>query len=80
MSAFEIKEGKMQVSFIQPTVQQPRAPIDYNKVDFEVLAREIHTVDQIEFHKQAGEMIYSTLTGKSIVVHQLQSSLNNISA
>lgn len=70
----------MQVSFIQPTVQQPRAPTDYKKVGFEVLARDIHPVDQIEFHKKAREMIYSTLTGKSIVVHQLQSSLNNISA
>ena len=37
-------------------------------------------MDQIEFHKQAGEMIYSTLTGKSIVFHQLQSFVNNISA
>lgn len=80
MSSFDIKEGKVQVSFIQPIMQQSRAPIDYNKFHFEVLARDIHIVDQIEFHKQAGEMIYSTLTGKSIVVHQLQSSVNNISA
>ena len=51
MSIFDIKEGKMQVSFIQSTVQQPRAPTDYKKVDFEMLARDIHPLDQIEFHK-----------------------------
>jgi len=33
------------------------------------LARDIHPIDQIEFHKQAGEMIYSTLTGKAIAAH-----------
>jgi len=49
-------------------------------VDYEVLARDIHPIDQIELHKYAREMIYSTLTGKAIASHQLQNSLNNISA
>jgi len=49
-------------------------------VDFEVLARDIHPIDQIELHKKTGEMIYSTLTRKAIAAHQLQNSLNNISA
>ena len=80
MSAFDIKEGKMQMSFIKPTVQQPRTSTDFKKIDFEVLVGDIHPIDQIEFHKQDGEMIYSTLTGKSIASHQLQNSLNNISA
>ena len=43
------------------------------------MAKDIHLLDQIEFHKQAREMIYSTLTGKAIAAHQLQNSLNNIS-
>ena len=38
-----------------------------------MLARDIHPIDQIELHQQAGEMIYSTLTGKAIAAH------NNIS-
>jgi len=80
MSTFDITEGKMHVSFIQPNVQQPRVHTDYKKVDFEVLAGDVHLVDQIEFQKQNGEIIYSTLIGKSIYVHPLQSSLNNILA
>lgn len=79
MSAFEIKEGKLQMTFMKPTTQQPKTTSDFKRVDFEVLTRDIHPIDQIELHKQAGEMIYSTLTSKSITSHQLQNSLNNIS-
>ena len=71
MSAFDIKEGKLQMSFIKPRAQQPKTSSHFKRVDFEVLARDIHPIDQIEFPKQAGEMIYFTLTGKSIVAHQL---------
>ena len=78
MLAFDIKVGKMEVSVMQPTIQQPKTLADYRKIDFEVLARDIHPMDQIEFHKQAGEMIYSTLTGKSTTAHRLQGSLDNI--
>lgn len=80
MSSFDIKEGKMQMSFTKPTVQEPRTLASFKKIEFEVLARDIHPTDQIEFHKRAGEIIYSTLTGKAIASHQLQNSLNNISA
>lgn len=34
MSAFDIKERKMQMTFIKPTTQQPRAASDFKKVDF----------------------------------------------
>lgn len=51
MSSFDIKEGKMQMSFIKPTIQQPRTLADFKKIDFEVLARDIHPINQIEFCK-----------------------------
>ena len=71
MSTFDIKEGKMQMSFLKPTTQQPRSMADYLKTNFEVLAKDIHPIDQIELHKQTGEMVYSTLTSKAIAAHQL---------
>jgi len=77
MSAFDIKEGKMQMSFLKPIVQQPKSMADYLKTNFEVLARDIHPIDQIELHKKTGEMVYSTLTSKAITAHQLQNSLSN---
>ena len=78
MSSFEVKEGKMQMAFMKPTAQQPIIVVDFKKIDFEVLAKDNHPIDQIELHKQIGEMIYSTVTGKTITAHQLQNSLNNI--
>jgi len=51
ISAFDIKAGKMQVSFLHPIVQQPKTSAEYKKTDFEVLARDVHPIDQIEFHK-----------------------------
>ena len=79
MSAFDIKQRKMQMSFLKPTTQQPKSMVDYLKTNFEVLSKDIHPIDQIELHKQIGEMVYSTLTSKAIAAHQLQNSLNNIS-
>lgn len=67
------------MSFMKPTTQQPTAITDYLKMDFEVLVKDIHPINQIELHKQTGEMVYSTLTIEAIVAHQLQNSLNNIS-
>jgi len=39
MSTFNIKEARMQMSFLKPTTQQPRSMEDYLKTDFEVLAK-----------------------------------------
>ena len=66
------------MTFMKPTNQQPRTTADFKKIDFKVLAKDIHPIDQIELHKQTGQMIYSTLIGKAIAAHQLQNSLNNI--
>lgn len=79
-SAFDIKEGKMQMSFLKPTTQQPKSMADYLKKDFEVMEKDIHPIDQIELHKQTRKMVYSTLISKATASHQLQNSLNNISA
>lgn len=79
-SAFNIKEGKMQMIFLKPTTQQPKSMVDYLKMEFEVLAKDIHPIDQIELHKQNGVMVYSTLTSNAIVADQPQNALNNISA
>jgi len=65
---------------LQPTIHQPKTLADYKKTNFEVLARDVHPIDQIEFHKQVGEMIYSTLTRKAMAAHRLQDSLDNVTA
>jgi len=39
------------MTFLNPTTQQPRSAANYQKIDFEVLAKGIHPIDQIELHK-----------------------------
>jgi len=45
MLVFDVKEGKMQLTFMKPTTQQPKSTAYYKKIDFEVLAKEIHPID-----------------------------------
>ncbi len=80
MLAYDIKEGKMQMSFLKPTVQQPKSFLRYLKTDFEVLPKDIHPIDQIELHKKTRDMVYSTLTSKAMMAYRLQNSLNNTTA
>ena len=77
MSSYDIKEGKMIMSYFKPKMQQPESPIDFIRTNLEVLTKDIHPMDQIELHKQTREMVYSTLTDKEMTAHKLQNSLDN---
>ena len=68
------------MSHFKPKVHQPQTAADYVKTNFEVMEKDIHPLDQIELHKQTGEMIYSTLTDKSMMAQRLQNSLDNTTA
>ena len=51
---------------------------DYKKVDIEVQTKKIHALDQIEFHRQSSEMLYSTITSKAMSVKKLQNTIINM--
>ena len=68
----------MQMTFLHPIVQYPKSSADYRKITFEVQAKDLHPIDQIEIHKKAGEIIYSTMTNKAMSVQKIQNSLENI--
>ena len=70
----------MTMSHFTPTVQQPQTAADYIRTNLEVLSKDIHPMDQIELHKQTGEMVYATLADKTLVNYRLQNSLNNTAA
>ena len=80
MAAYDIQEGKMTLSHFRPTMQQPQSAANYIRTNLEVFAKDIHPMDQIEFHKQTGEMVYSTLADKNLMAHRLQNSLHNTAA
>ena len=79
MAAYDIKEEKMILSHFKPKVPQPQIAADYIKTNLEVLAKDIHSMDQIELHKQTSEMVYATLADKAMMAHQLKESLKNTS-
>lgn len=80
MSAYDIAEGKMTMSHFMPALLQPQSAADYIRTNLEVFAKDIHPMDQIELHKQTGEMVYSTLADKTLLAHKLQNSLHNTTA
>ena len=45
MSTYDIKEGKMIMSYSKPKVQQPQSTTDYIPTNLEVLAKDIHPMD-----------------------------------
>ncbi len=77
MAAYDVQEAKLTLSHFTPTEQRPQSAADYIRTNLEVLARDIHPMDQIELHKQTGEMVYATLADKTLVNYRLQNSLNN---
>ena len=80
MAKFDIKQEKMTLSHFKPKVQQPQSAADYIRTNLEVFAKDIHPMDQIELHKQTGEMVYSTLADKTFLAHKLQNYLHNTTA
>ena len=77
MATYDIKEERMILAHFKPKVQQPQSVADYVMTRLEVLAKDIHPMDQIELHKQTGEMVYATLVEKATLVHELKESLKN---
>jgi len=77
MVAYDMKEEKMILSHFKPKVPQPQTAADYIRTNLEVLAKDIHPMDQIELHKKTGEMVYATLADKAMLAHQLKESLSN---
>ena len=70
----------MTMSHFMPTMLQPQSTADYIRTNLEVFAKDIHPMDQIELHKQTGEMVYSTLADKTFLANKLQNSLHNTTA
>ena len=77
MATYDIKEERMILSHFKPKVQQPQIAADYVKTNLQVMAKDIHPMDQIELHKQTSEMVYATLVDRATLVHELKESLKN---
>ena len=66
------------MSFLQPTTSALKTISEYKKVDLEVDIETIHELDQIQFHKQSSEMLYSTVATKVMSSNKLQNTIFNM--
>ncbi len=78
LSAFNSEKRQFQMAFMEPLVPTPRSVEDYKASIFSIDTKNIHEIDQIDLHKQLGDLIFSTLTGLAMDSSKLQSSLNNV--
>ena len=66
------------MAFPKPKVPFPKTSEYYSKSIFSFDSKEIHPIDQIDLHKQVGEIIYSTLISSAMEKSKLQVSLSKI--
>jgi hypothetical protein len=76
--SFDTEKGRMHMAFLQAQVPHPKAVSDYKRETFEFDVKEVHPADQMDMHRQTGEMIFSTLENTSMTAAKLQVSLNNV--
>jgi hypothetical protein len=77
LSAFDTKKGRMHMAFLQAQVPDPKVITDYKRATFEFQMKDVHPTDQMDLHKQTGEMVFHTLAHASASAAKLQVSLNN---
>ena len=67
----------MHIAFLQAQVPDPKVISDYKRATFEFQAKDVHPTDQMDLHKQTGEMIFHTLSHASTSASKFQIALNN---
>ena len=66
------------MAFLPAQVPHLKEIIDYKRSTFEFDTKEVHPANQMDLHKQTGEMVFSTLENASTTTAKLQVSLNNV--
>jgi len=78
LSTFDTEKGIMHMAFLQAQVPDPKVITDYKRATFEFQTKDVHSADQMDLHKQTGEMVFDTLAHASTTASKLQVSLNNV--
>ena len=64
--------------YLQPTTSTPKTVTRYKKMEFEVDNKNVHELDQIEFHRHSSKMLYSTMVTKAMSVTNLKNTIINL--
>jgi DNA gyrase/topoisomerase IV subunit A len=67
----------MHMAYLQAQVPDPKVISDYKRATLEFQAKDVHPADQMDLHKQTGEMVFHTLAHASASTAKFQVSLNN---
>jgi hypothetical protein len=77
LSAFDTEKGRMHMAYLQAQVPDPKVISDYKRATFEFQAKDVHPADQMDLHKQTGEMVFHTLAHASASASKFWVALNN---
>jgi hypothetical protein len=77
LSAFDTEKGRIHMVFLQAQVPDPKVISDYKRATFDFQEKDVHPVDQMDLHKQTGEMIFHTLVHASTSTSKFPVSLSN---
>jgi hypothetical protein len=78
LSTFDTEKVRMHMEFLQAQVLDPKVITDYKRATFEFHTKDVHLADQMDLHKQIGELVFYMLAHASTTASKLQVSLNNI--
>jgi hypothetical protein len=78
LSAFDTERGRMHMEFLRAQVPHPKEIIDYKMSTLDFDDKKIHPSNQMDLHRQTGQMVFSTLASFSTTVAKLQVSMNNV--
>jgi hypothetical protein len=78
LSAFDTEKGRMHLAFLQAQVPHPKEITDYKRSTIVFDTKQVHPADQMDLHRQTGEMVFSTLAHASSTASKLQVSLSNV--
>jgi hypothetical protein len=65
LSTFDTEKGRMYMAFLQAQVPHPKEITDYKSSTLEFDAKVVHPADQMDLHRQTGEMVFSKLANAS---------------
>jgi hypothetical protein len=75
--AFDTEKGRMHMAYLQAQVPDPKVISDYKRATFEFQAKDVHPADQMDLHKQTGEMVFHTLAHATASASKFRVALNN---
>ena len=78
LSTFYTEKGRMHMAYLQAQVPKPKRIFDYKMETFEFDVADTHPTDQMDLHRQSGEMIFSTLENTSTTATKIQVLLKNV--